>query len=198
MAVRTTNNAIRSVLEAKDDLTQDTVRELLDYDPVTGFLTWRHRSEKWFSTTGSSVTWNKRFAGTRAGTNDSVDGQWYIRLRIMGRSYLAHRLIWFWVTGKIPEEIDHTDQNKANNAWANLREVSHSENGRNTPLRSNNTSGVTGVNLNRHGKWQASIATAPGVIRHLGTFDSLAAAAMARREAETAHKYHPNHGKQKE
>lgn len=59
-------------------LTQQIVRELLEYNPRTGKLTWKKRSRKWFRSTswrdGSHfqsselrcAQWNKRWAGKRA------------------------------------------------------------------------------------------------------------------------------------
>lgn len=41
--------------------TQETLRQLLDYDPQTGALTWKPRTGKW------SSRWNKRYAGKIAG-----------------------------------------------------------------------------------------------------------------------------------
>ncbi|ECH9128545.1 HNH endonuclease [Salmonella enterica subsp. enterica] len=78
----------------------------------------------------------------------------YWRITHANKCYLAHRLAWFFCYGVWPKEIDHIDNNKLNNSIGNLREVTHQLNQLNMPLRSNNTSGVKGVNwdTSQHGR----------------------------------------------
>lgn len=64
---------------------RDRLRELLDYDPKTGALTWRARTHL------GSTWWNNRYAGKPAG---SLTAEGYIAVKIDDRNYLAHRLIW--------------------------------------------------------------------------------------------------------
>jgi hypothetical protein len=68
---------------------------------------------------------------------------------------LMHRL----VIGVIPKglEVDHINRIKLDNRRCNLRAVTHSENQRNTPKQSNNTSGFKGVSWDKsRGKWRAA------------------------------------------
>ena len=54
----------------------------------------------------------------------------YIRFRLTGhaRHRMKHRfLYWLW-TGEIPDEVDHLDKNRSNNAISNLKNVSRSQN----------------------------------------------------------------------
>jgi hypothetical protein len=100
------------------------------------------------------------------------------------------------MTGKFPKlDIDHIDGNGINNKWNNLREVTRSQNCRNIKLASNNTSGFIGVRWNEENKkWRALI----GIDRkskHLGYFDNLEEAIMARKNAERMFGFHPNHGR---
>lgn len=134
-----------------------------------------------------------RFAGKPAGR---VGGKGYREIAISGRRFQAHRLAWFLATGTWPsEEIDHINGDKADNRLANLREVSHAENGRNQPRPSNNRSGVIGVGWNATaGKWAARIKV-DGWSRFLGYFDDVSGAAKARKAAELEHGFHQNHGR---
>lgn len=95
-------------------------------------------------------------AGSIAGT---PHGEGYSVIRVNGRLYLAHRLAWLWMTGEWPTEIDHRDRNRSNNRWANLREVTRTQNNYNAGRRSDNTSGFRGVYRNRgRGKpWRARV-----------------------------------------
>lgn len=84
----------------------------------------------------------------------------YLELSVRGRTYKAHSLAWFYITGKWPEgEIDHKDRDPGNNSWENLRDVSHFVNSCNVGVRANSSSGVTGVNYHKEkGVWIARIS----------------------------------------
>jgi hypothetical protein len=81
-------------------------------------------------------------------------------------------------------EIDHKNNNSLDNRKSNLRIATHAENNWNKGLRSNNTSGVTGVywvkNLN---KFRSEIKV-KGKRIHLGYFDNIESAKKVREEAE--------------
>jgi hypothetical protein len=47
--------------------------------------------------------------------------------------------------GRIPENVDHINGVKSDNRWANLRPASRAENGYNTRIRADNTSGIKGI-----------------------------------------------------
>ena len=55
----------------------------------------------------------------------------YINIRVDGRMYKAHRLIFLFHHGYLPDFIDHIDCDKTNNKIENLRACSKSENGMN-------------------------------------------------------------------
>ena len=133
------------------------VRELLDYDEITGVFAWR------VARPGTARV------GVVAGASDG-DGYW--RIKVDGRRYRAHRLAWLWAHGTWPMgQIDHLDGNRLNNALANLRDVSHSVNAQNQREASrNNSSGLLGVSwAKNNGKWRAQIKAA-GRVRVLGYF----------------------------
>lgn len=96
---------------------------------------------------------------------------------------LMHRLIMGFPDGL---EIDHIGggTTKNDNRKSNLRIVTHSQNLKNVGIRTNNTSGVTGVSFDRQTKrWRASIKTDDRTI-NLGRFENFDDAVKARKEAE--------------
>lgn len=100
-----------------------------------------------------------QFFGRKSGNPiGRMHNKGYWRIACGKKCYLAHRLAWFFCYGVWPKEIDHIDNNKLNNSIGNLREVTHQLNQLNMPLRSNNTSGVKGVNWDKHRKrWRARV-----------------------------------------
>jgi hypothetical protein len=170
-------------------LTQAIVREFLHYDPDTGLLTWRHRRRCWFKNDHFCNAWNTKHAGQPAFTAMS-DG--YHQGRIFDQGYQAHRVIFLWMMGRWPNEIDHINHDRADNRWRNLREVDPYEQNGNLSLPRNNSSGHAGV-VRFRGKWQASIQV-NGRTRHLGTYPIFEAAVAARKAAERRYGFHVNHG----
>jgi hypothetical protein len=148
---------------ARADLTVECVKELLDYNPLTGIFKWK-------------ISLSNRVAvGSEAGT---VNNDGYVSISIRGMRYYAHRLAWLYMTGQWPEyEIDHEDTNKANNIWKNLRPATPPQNSYNRPLQSNNTSGYKGV-CRWKDKWVAYIKG-----EHIGVFDTPEEGAQAYNKA---------------
>lgn len=132
------------------------VRELLDYDALTGVFVWRvHRN-------------NNARRGDVAGTLNLG----YVVIAVDDKLYRAHRLAWLWAHGAWPAgHIDHIDGNRANNALANLRDVSRNVNQQNRKnAKHNSTSGLLGVSWCAPSrKWRAQIGVA-GARMYLGRF----------------------------
>jgi hypothetical protein len=123
------------------------------------------------------------------------DPQGYIKVRFLGETYLAHRLIICMTSGEMPEVVDHLNGDRSDNRLCNLRAASVAENNRNAKQRADNTSGVTGVYWHtRKNKWRAQIAVA-GKDISLGYFDSFDDAISARKAGEARHGFHMNHGR---
>ena len=165
----------------EDSELRKIVMERLSYDTRTGLFKWKFR------------TANRIQAGDVAGWS-TEDG--YVRIRILGRNYRAHRLAWLIVYGSFPpDQIDHINGVKHDNRISNLRAVTGLENCRNKPLSSSNTSGYMGVSYNkRMRKWVAKIGVSRKLI-YLGCFENKEDAIEARRIAEINYNYHPNHGR---
>lgn len=139
------------------------IRSRLDYNPLTGTFTWK----PW-----GTPTWRGRFAGTKAGHRSSSDG--YVRIGFhddQGKrwSFLGHRLAWFYVHGCFPpDQVDHIDGDRSNNALGNLRLATQAQNCANTRTRRDNSFGRKGVTKNGTG-FQARI-TVGGERYSLGTY----------------------------
>jgi hypothetical protein len=143
------------------------LRLLLSYDEETGILRWRSR-----------VNQGVHAGDIAAGRINK--GHRYLRIKIKGQQYGAHRLIWKIKTGNEPPDcIDHIDGHPFNNRWQNLREASISLNGCNRKMQKNNSSGTKGVTWNKADKrWKAVICIDRKPI-YLGYFKDKEAAIVA-------------------
>jgi len=103
------------------------------------------------------------------------------------RFYRGHQVAFIYMTGELPaNDIDHINGDKSDNRWANLRACTRAENLCNThKLRSNNTSGFTGVAATPNGKWVAQ-AKLRGGYTYLGRYKTKAEAAAAYDKAVLA------------
>lgn len=164
-------NAVTTT-EERRHVTRERLGELLFFEPETGCFYWR-------ASVGSRAR-----AGDQAGSL-GVMGYWMIRLD--GRLYYAHRLVWLWVHGEWPTPmVDHANGNRADNRPENLRLASMSQNLANARVSSRSRSGVKGVSWNsRLGRWHAYIGRG-GKRTHIGFFDSIddASAAYAAKARE--------------
>lgn len=168
---------IKSSSGVRKKLTQTYLKKLLFYSPEEGTFTW-----------GVSRANNSIKAGAVAGNVHYPSG--YRRIHIDGKSYKASRLAYLYMTGAFPpEQMDHKNRIRDDNAWDNLRAVSQSENMRNFPLTRRNNSGTKGVEWWKHGeKWRARIMIRGKRFR-LGNFKNKIEAIRARREAEERYGY---------
>lgn len=155
-------------------ITQERLKELLAYDPLTGVFTWLIRP---------------RHGHVKPGDIAGCLNGGYVVIRVDGRPYKAHRLAWLYMTGCFPsDEIDHINRIKDDNRIANLREASHAENAQNKGLFRNNKSGHKGVSWNtKEQKWFVQICV-NGEGMYLGIYECLEAARQAYVEA--AARYH--------
>ena len=103
-------------------------------------------------------------------------------MRVDGRYYYIHRLVWFLLTNKeIPNDlfIDHIDGNRLNNHIENLRLATSLENQYNKARQSNGTSQYKGVWYDAvKGLWKASIRSQDKRL-YVGQFETELEAAIA-------------------
>lgn len=152
----------------KQEITQEDVIKIFDYDKETGLLI--RKSLRNRSTKGLELNCNR---------------EGYIQVYVNGRTHGAHRIIWLHQYGYMPRQIDHINHYKADNRLDNLREVTITENNRNMSLGRNNITSVRGVSWNRHDLvWKAQISYNNNKIIHLGNFQDFYEAIAYRLAAE--------------
>ena len=150
----------------------EELEQLLAYDAERGEFRWK-------------VT---RRGGAKAGeiagkVFQPNKNQFYRAITVNSKRYYAHRLAYYFCTLTDPEclQVDHIDGNGLNNAFANVRLATPSQNQFNQKKHKNNKSGYKGVSRFRH-KWRAEIKV-NGRSQHLGVFDTPELAHMAYAKA---------------
>jgi hypothetical protein len=179
--------------------TPQLLRNLVVYEPETGFLFWRERNADMFKAgrfkaQDLASRWNAQFAGRRA--FNTVRGEkGYFVGTLFDRSFYAHRVAWAIHYGEWPNcEIDHINHDKFDNRICNLRPVTRGENMCNISRSTRNNSGITGVGwCAKRKKWRAAI-TLDSKTTELGFYTTVGDAAQVRRIAERLLGFHPNHG----
>lgn len=123
-------------------LTAERLRELLNYEQVTGLFT------------------NRIQRGVRApvgAVTGSYDKNGYIVIQINGQKFRAGRLAFLYMTGRWPIEVDHKNRVRDDDSWLNLRESTRSENVANSE-RSVGESGLRGVKFDpKTSTWRSRI-----------------------------------------
>jgi hypothetical protein len=146
-------------------ITQEQLKELLDYNQDTGIFTRKVKTS------------NRVVVGKECGCKAKSG---YLYLSIFNKLYRVHRLVWLYVYGEMPIcHIDHINGIKNDNRISNLRLCTVTQNLNNIGMKKNNTSGYRGVRLTDSSKkWRADIMINKKRI-FLGSFDSAKAASMA-------------------
>lgn len=131
------------------------LRDNLRYDRATGNFFWL-----------SDRANGKVKAGSLAGSK-TLKG--YRQIRIHGKWYKCHRLVWLIETGDWPgDQIDHINRDGLDNRIENLREVSNYQNC--TNRRKKSKSGFTGVYYDKKNKKWFTGSYANGVYKNLGRY----------------------------
>lgn len=154
---------------SKPILTQNRVRELLDYQD--GKLIWRK-------------------SGITAGCLDKNSG--YTKICLDYRQCLAHRIVWLWHNEELPGYLDHINHKRSDNRIENLRPASYATNSRNRRPSKSHNNPFMGIKKQRL-RWRATI-TVDNVNIHLGSFKTLEEAIGMRITAQEHYGFHENHG----
>lgn len=125
------------------EITLEELKARLHYNPKTGHFT-------------RLVNAAKGRKGMRAGHCTHARG--YIQVSVKCHEYYAHRLAWFYMTGKWPKMIDHINGKTDDNRFANLRDCTMAENMQNMKVTGTtaNKSGHIGVCFVK-GKWRSAL-----------------------------------------
>lgn len=156
------------------------IKELLNYNPETGEVSWRVKRGK--CSVGKIIT--------------CKNGAGYIVARVDDILLRAHRIGWAIFYGEWPNgEIDHINGNRSDNRIENLRIANRFENMKNTKKPTTNKSGFKGVSWHSDGKcWQAHIR-ADNKNYYLGHYDTAEKAHEAYvKAADKLHGIFANHG----
>lgn len=151
-------------------LTAKVVRELIDYDPITGGMWWRvdrHGKAK-------AGMWAKQ-----RGTGG------YHKVKVFGVSYASSHIAWLHHHGRWPtRQVDHKNTDQTDDSIDNLREATPSQNSANR--RRPQVNGMPrGVSLIPSGRFRAAIKI-DGRPKHLGVFDTPDEASAAFNRAAIA------------
>jgi len=139
---------------------RELLLSLLDYDPFTGIVKWKYRSNY-------GKGWNTKFNGKQAGT---LTSKGYLVISINGLDYQLHRIIWTMVySDPIGFQIDHKNEIKNDNRLCNLRLATGNQNQHNVTMYKNNKTGFKGVSLYKNGSYIARIGN-NGIQKTIGYF----------------------------
>lgn len=86
----------------------------------------------------------------RKNSNGSLDKYGYLIIKIKGKQYKAHRLVYAYFNNKFPDgEIDHKNRCRTDNRIENLRVVDRQMNINNTCKKVNKDTGYIGIYLDK-------------------------------------------------
>jgi len=157
----------------KQELTQELLKQLIDYDPDTGVFTWRERPLSMFKYQHDCKGWNKKYANKEAGSI-KIDklGAICMQITLLSKVYKLSRLTFLYVNGAYPiNDIDCIDGDFTNLKWKNIRECTRTDT-RYKTIKSKGDVNIIGVHFcNRERKYISKI-TVKGKSITLGQFNT--------------------------
>ena len=181
---------------------QEYLKKRFIYEEGTGNLYWNIMDLDDTSiemAVSSRKRCNTRLGGKPAGhVFKSTAGTYSMQVRIDGKSYYVHRIIFKMCTGIDAEIIDHEDGDPLNNRIGNLRDTTIMGNAKNMKKHKKNKSGTTGVSWSKaNNKWEAYIWHKCKKY-NLGLHVDIEDAKAARYAKEVYFGYHSNHGQDRD
>ena len=80
----------------------------------------------------------------------SLDKDGYLIIKVKGKQFKAHRIVWLLNYGEFPKtELDHINRNRLDNRIENLRLADRELNCRNRTIQPNKDTGVVGIYLDK-------------------------------------------------
>lgn len=122
------------------------------------------------------VLYRKTNLQVPAGHHDKSSG--YFKVKILGRSCLSHRVVFYLANGYLPTYIDHIDRNKLNNSPSNLRACDKPRNVVNSLVRKDNKFGYKGVTYHKAAKKFVAQTFTKGKRVHIGVYETPEEAAI--------------------
>lgn len=143
-------------------LTQEELKRVIYYNPLTGEFKWLEARKK----------------GSKIGDPVGWDDRGYRKTKVFNKGHRLHRLAWLYVYGKFPKSgIDHKNGNKNDNRIENLREADQSQNCANAKLYKNNSLGIKGIH--KHGRKYRARIRKDGKMHYLGNYETTKEAQQA-------------------
>lgn len=122
-------------------ITQEELKRLIGYNPDTGYVWWLHPGK------GRGPTAGRSDYGKRG------------RIMIDGKNHLVYKIIWLYVYGVWPSEIDHINGDVSDNRLSNLRTATSTHNHANAKPRNGNAN--RGITWDKYSmKWKVAIGPA--------------------------------------
>jgi hypothetical protein len=165
-----------------NELTAESVRYYLDYDPETGVFRWKN------------PTVSKIKPGQIAGRIKEQFGRKYAEIGLLGTLYPSGRLAWLYMTGEMPEKgISYHNGDGSDLRWLNLVQIENHH--RRAVRNKRKLEGCPGVSWCKAWKrWYASIWF-DGKSISLGSSKDYCEVVCLRKSAELRFGYDPYHGR---
>lgn len=165
-------------------LTQEILKQYLDYNEWTGIFTW-------LKTEANSIK-----VGDTAGCYDQ-DG--YVVITLLGKVYKAHRLAFLYMEGKLPPvtlDVDHDNRITSDNTWTNIRTATRSQNQQNAVRANSLSTSIKGLTLIQNGTRYKATVNLEGKVytKHFPVEDKDIAIQYLQNLRIHLHKEFSNHG----
>ena len=107
----------------------------------------------------------------------------YWQIYINNKAYFAHRLIYMFFYGTVPDQVDHIDNCQSNNRIENLRPASQSQNSLNRKISKQNKTGFKNVSIHSQTQKFHVTITLQNKLISFGLYNDLELADLVAQEA---------------